>query len=768
MFSQIYIIYEKIRHNFKIGSTCNFYNRIGGYITCCDYFDNSTHFILLYDIIKSKYSCYQLDWICQQLSTKYSYPFVKFNGTGGREFYKLDDFDKLDKFFNAIGVEFIKKQIDIDNLKKSINITHIDYANTLITDTNNFNTHSISLEELDSIVLKLGVSKPFILKQLQIDIRTLVQNFTNRLEHLVVAPTGTGKTIIFTLILCDHIIKYKKDIMIITKKKEILKQLPLRISNYIESFIKSNIVKNFNYNIIDCVGDCDNAKLNTFYSNPSIFIVNWDKFTSSSKTNHKCIKWNKFGMVIIDESHWVGANGIYDTMKYIKDKTSVDYLGFSATPIRCSQTNQTRILDIFGNKKDYSILYEYSYYQALVNKDICPVKYQIIQIETADLEDDDIDNDMDEDDLVNLEDKNKSKILSEKAYGKVWNQININIITKTNFKKGIFWFRSRKDLLKFYIWAKKYINEFNFIPTMSVSKSDNNTIQNLIKNAKLSNYNFDNSISNFLTIKSNCILLAVFRFIEGSNDDYLEFGVKIFYSFALSDPLNESQRMGRLSRWIGGDPEGIKQCGYYASLEIVDNYDEIKKSLINRFKSWIGFVRTYSSNQNNQNIIKNKEQIEKEIKEIIDLYVDIDTIKTFQIDIDKDIIQAYSNRTSDITKIINALKIENSKRNSSDKIDTKSKYDIWAIKYDYPICDELIESGFNDFAKLFNLDTDKYLSWNELKKICKEYQNKYPSKRPIELYEIIKNENIGLTDVEMLHQIYEEYNSLKNLFIISL
>lgn len=99
MSNQIYIIHEKIRANFKIGSTCNFYNRVGGYITCCDYFDSTTHNIELFDIILSKYSSYQLDWLIQQLSSKYSYPFVKCNGTGGKEFYKLDNFNKLAKFF---------------------------------------------------------------------------------------------------------------------------------------------------------------------------------------------------------------------------------------------------------------------------------------------------------------------------------------------------------------------------------------------------------------------------------------------------------------------------------------------------------------------------------------------------------------------------------------------------------------------------------------------------------------------------------------------
>lgn len=63
--NQIYLLHEKTRSNFKISSTCNFTNRIGGYITCCDYFVSTTHYIELYDIIESKYNCYQLDWVVQ-------------------------------------------------------------------------------------------------------------------------------------------------------------------------------------------------------------------------------------------------------------------------------------------------------------------------------------------------------------------------------------------------------------------------------------------------------------------------------------------------------------------------------------------------------------------------------------------------------------------------------------------------------------------------------------------------------------------------------
>ena len=150
------------------------------------------------------------------------------------------------------------------------------------------------------------------------------------------------------------------------------------------------------------------------------------------------------------------------------------------------------------------------------------------------------------------------------------------------------------------------------------------------------------------------------------------------------------------------------------------------------------------------------------------MYVDIDMIKTFNIDIEREIIQAYTNRTSDIIRIINMIRVENAKRTENDKIDTKSKYDLWAIKFDLPTCDELMESGFDDFAKLFSLDIKTYLSWTELKKLCKEYQAKYTDARPIEIYHIMKNENKKMVEIKMLAQIYEEYNSMRDLFNISL
>ena len=133
----------------------------------------------------------------------------------------------------------------------------------------------------------------------------------------------------------------------------------------------------------------------------------------------------------------------------------LNYLGFSATPVRLNPSNQSNTLDIFGTGQDFNILYEYSYYSASTNKDICPIKYCICDIGLDDLEPKIYNKDKNEDNDEDIEDnsnKNYHMVLSEKSYKKVWTQINDKIISKTNFKKGIFWFCSRIQLLKFYIW----------------------------------------------------------------------------------------------------------------------------------------------------------------------------------------------------------------------------------------------------------------------------------------------------------------------------
>ena len=76
-------------------------------------------------------------------------------------------------------------------------------------------------------------------------------------------------------------------------------------------------------------------------------------------------------------------------------------------------------------------------------------------------------------------------------------------------------------------------------------------------------------------------------------------------------------------------------------------------------------------------------------------------------------------------------------------INTKSKYDEWAILKDYPMSDILEEYGFNNFKWLFGMNDSDYLSYSELVKICKEYKEKYETEHlsPVKLYSILQKDN---------------------------
>ncbi len=95
------------------------------------------------------------------MSTKYSYPFVKCVGnSGGCEFYKLDSldsldslesldsFDRLEEFFNKLNIGYTREKLNIEEFRKSNNITRIEAINAKCLDTTNFNTQIVSSDEL--------------------------------------------------------------------------------------------------------------------------------------------------------------------------------------------------------------------------------------------------------------------------------------------------------------------------------------------------------------------------------------------------------------------------------------------------------------------------------------------------------------------------------------------------------------------------------------------------------------------------------------------
>jgi superfamily II DNA or RNA helicase len=620
--------------------------------------------------------------------------------------------------------------------------------------------------EFLNIIIK-NYKEKFTLKEYQIEIRNKVKNYKERLNHIIISPTGTGKTVIFSIIICDYILKNKKDVIILTKKKEILLDLHKRIEEYISNFKQNNLIFNLQCEIQNCVNDCSTQLLNKKHKNTQIYIVNWDKFTSSASTDETKVDWNKFGLMIIDESHWVSADAISKVMNYIKDETKINYLGFSATPIRTNREKQTTMLNIFNNNDgDYNVLYEHTYYKALINKDICPIKYSPIEINKDDL----IENVYDD-----KEANNKTiqyKILSPTAYNKVWEQLNTKIISKTHFKKGIFWFRARYDMLCFYNNMKNKMKDFKIFATMTYgenTKSDteikevDKKVNAQVKKSGLSKEHFDSAIIDFKAEGENAILLAVMRCTEGFDDDKLEFGARMFYSNKI-DPLNESQRMGRFNRWHKNNnkSDGLKKYGYFSSLELGDSKEELKKSLIQRFRSWIAFARI---NATDSFEISGTKSSTDTIYKIIELYVDIDTLKTYDIDIQADIINSIKHLDRDRFVIKAVLKKYNESR--PNPINTRSSYNNWAILNNFPIADELEAKEKIDFNWLFSLTPDDYLSFNELKKLAKEYKSDCKKAgnnlSSAQMYSLMRQKNT-LVPAEPERFYGKLYNNVSDLF----
>jgi hypothetical protein len=297
--------------------------------------------------------------------------------------------------------------------------------------------------------------------------------------------------------------------------------------------------------------------------------------------------------------------------------------------------------------------------------------------------------------------------------------------------------------------------------TMSYSNKDDEEIIKMINKCKLSKKDFDEGISNFLKCKESAIMMTVFRCCEGFDDDRIDFSVRM-YSSNQNDPVLETQRIGRLNRYPNNDST-INKIGYFCTLELNNNIDDIRKSLIKRFKSWILFAKSYG-NATEKKITKDERQYE--LKKILEDYIDIDTLKMYSIDIDKDINISFNTDEFNKIKIKNEIKCENNQRlkKGIKIINTKSKYDEWAILKDYPLSDILEENGFNNFKWLFSMDDTYYFNYSELVQICKKYKEKYETEHlsPVKLYSILQKENDKIPeDPEIYYNIhFKSYNDL--------
>ena len=140
----LYVIQKKYidQDTVFIDSTSNLLHKLRIYIDNERSFNNSTHNVWSFKIIKSNLSCYQLDIMIRNMSSSDSIPFVKFDNNIKLQHYYFTDIEKISNFLDKLNVEYELKKENLDEITKVLK--NIKKGDALLTQLND----DIAIEKL--------------------------------------------------------------------------------------------------------------------------------------------------------------------------------------------------------------------------------------------------------------------------------------------------------------------------------------------------------------------------------------------------------------------------------------------------------------------------------------------------------------------------------------------------------------------------------------------------------------------------------------------
>jgi hypothetical protein len=140
----LYIVQKLYAHQdtIFIDSTSNLLHKLRIYIENECSFNNSTHNVWSFKIIKSNLSCYQLDIMIRNMSSSDSIPFVKFDNNIKLQHYYFTDIEKLSNFLDKLNVKYELKKENLDEITKVLK--NIKKGDALLTQLND----DIAIEKL--------------------------------------------------------------------------------------------------------------------------------------------------------------------------------------------------------------------------------------------------------------------------------------------------------------------------------------------------------------------------------------------------------------------------------------------------------------------------------------------------------------------------------------------------------------------------------------------------------------------------------------------
>jgi len=449
-------------------------------------------------------------------------------------------YKNFEEYHKIITDYLIQNKIDFKILENPVFKKPEDYKSERIDRT----------DELSKITTKI------ILRE---DQKEILTNFELDLDKniksgIIMKPTGTGKFIdaigcIGKFIDKFHLLK----ILFMTERKDIL------LSHFFDenkiNLCKNSelIPKNFKYTFsIDHI-DCDMLVIN----NASLIL----------NKKYRNFDTSVFGLVIVDECHWLGALDRFKFINYIqKNWINLKYiLGLSATPIRDDKEHIERINKIFNGNFIYKM-----YIPEAIKKDII-VKPLYEWIETEIVSGEDIE-------------------ITKHGMKKVLRKLNI-LVKKSVTKKGICWTSSIHNAEKWFDLLRTFKNELDelckFKIFITYSNCTNDGLKKFLQNHK---YN---------------LLIAVGRCIEGYDDKEIDFCGNLDY---VKDRtiIKTIQQSGRCLRKFENKEYGIIFDGICFD-EKEDKIIKISDDII----KYIVFIENLEFNENKREII---EKIKRKIK----------------------------------------------------------------------------------------------------------------------------------------------------------
>jgi superfamily II DNA or RNA helicase len=622
----------------------------------------------------------------------------------------------IDYFFDGIKIgNIVEKKLDPEEEEKE-EIDEIDQM-----DQKN------EVENIENVVNK----KVFDWRPSQLEaLKAIKENDFN--SGLLAMITGAGKSFIFLKMIQDHvdIKKPKKDSLYILTcpRMDIFRSLFFKLDDdgdYVKDDDKiqfwkdSNIIDLTKFKILDRINNknktlkLSDKKLNLLVVNTQFLLPLYtDKDT-------KKILIEKTNLIVIDECHCISGKQIFSVIDELKYDHKINIIGFSATPIRNTNSSESNSMNIFSKTMDsndknkkINLIYCYDLIKGITEGIVLPYKIKCVKI---------------------------NKIRGHKlgtSNKEILNSI-LSTFIKTEikilpYKKFIIW-TSRKDLMR---QCYKYIEDnFKDLKVFCTSSFDD----------EFSKEGFNTNYEEFYKSNGKSVLVCINKCKEGSDIPKIDCGI-YFDGVKNRSILVCIQTSGRIIR---PDEKKLKTHGHLIDTFILDEKDKPQSLTAEKIISYLSRLLNLADDD----YVDEKEFYKKMLELANNMEYDTVT-KTLKIKTDKnsknDVIVELDNeikmttyemdwsyllKQEIIRKIDKKFGVNGDEKLKHDieslkkdvrlkKIKDKIEYNNWADKYNREKEPNKLYIGlWQGWYNLFDIKINKFpKDKNEWVKKCKEYK----------------------------------------------